>query len=200
MRLRVGIIGLGRRWQRRFEPALRALSDLFEIAAVCDQTPHQAAAEASRLRCPVAAGPSELIERGEVGAVLLLDLGWQRLWPIERAAAAGKPVFCLPSLEDDDANADRVAGRVEEAHLPVLMAVAAAFSPAAVHWPELRLGPVRLLVCESAGDRAGLPDSGTLAWLLSVFGVAFGGIVWRRRCGCGSWGNRARRRSRLRGD
>src|SRR5689334_4926933 len=104
-RLRVGIIGLGRQWRRRYAPALQALPALFELSAVCDQIAQQATAEAARLRRPAAAGPSELIERDDVEAVLLLDLGWQRLWPVERAAAAGKPVFCLPALEDDADNA-----------------------------------------------------------------------------------------------
>src|SRR5579885_746360 len=174
-RLRVGIIGLGRRWRRRYAPALRALSEWFEVAAVCDQIAQQAAAEAARLRCPAAAGPSELIERDDVQAVLLLDLGWQRLWPVERAAGAGKPVFCLPTLEDDEANADALAERVREAGLPVVMAAAAGFSPAALRLAEFqreRLGPTRLLVCESVHSRPGTADSGTFAWLLSLLGAA----------------------------
>jgi predicted dehydrogenase len=172
-RLRVGVIGLGRQWRRRYAPALQALTDLFELTAVCDQIPQQAAAEAARLRCPAAAGPSELIERDDVGAVLLLDLGWQRLWPVERAARAGKPVFCLPSLEDDADNADAVAGRVREAGLPVLMAAAVGFTPAALRLAEFqreRLGPVRFLVCE-AGGRRPVVDSGLVAWLLSLLGT-----------------------------
>jgi predicted dehydrogenase len=174
-RLRVGVIGLGRQWRRRYAPALQALPALFELSAVCDQIAQQATAEAARLRCPAAAGPSELIEREDVEAVLLLDLGWQRLWPIERAAAAGKPVFCLPALEDDADNADALARRVGEARLPVLMGSAVAFTPAALRLAELsrdRLGPARLVVCESARRRGGAPDSGLLAWLLSLLGAA----------------------------
>src|SRR6516162_4813924 len=116
-RLGVGVIGLGRQWRRRYAPALRALAESFEVVAVCDQIPQVAAAEAARLGCPAAAGPSELIERDDVRGVLLLDLGWQRLWPMERAARAGKPVFCLPSLEDDSDNADALARRVHDARL-----------------------------------------------------------------------------------
>ncbi len=171
-RLSVGVIGLGRTWRRRYQPALRALADLFTVVAVCDQMAQVAAAEASRLRCPVAAGPSDLIERDDVAAVLLLDLGWQRLWPVGRAARAGKPVFCLPTLEDDADNADALARSVHEANLPAMMAAPAAFSPAALRLTELqreRLGPARLLLCESAGAE---PDSATLAWLLSLLGAA----------------------------
>jgi predicted dehydrogenase len=173
-RLRVGIIGLGRRW-RRYAPALKALADLFEIAAVCDPIPQRAAAEAGRLGCAEAAGPSELLERDDVAAVLLLDLGWQRLWPLQRAAAAGKPIFCLPSLEDDADNADAVVRRSHEARLPVLMADAAGFQPAALQLAELqreRLGPVRLLLCDVARRRPGALGSGLLAWLLSLLSAA----------------------------
>jgi predicted dehydrogenase len=174
-RLRVGIIGLGRRWRRRYAPALKALAELFEVAAVCDQIPQRAAAAAARLDCAAAAGPSELLERDDVAAVLLLDLGWQRLWPVGRAAAAGKPVFCLPSLEDDSDNADALVRRVQEARLPVLMAAAVGFVPAALQLAELRrerLGPVRLLLCDLVRRRPAAPDSGLVAWLLSLLGAA----------------------------
>ncbi len=174
-RLGVGVIGLGRRWRRRYEPALRALADLFAVAAVCDPVPQVALGVAARLDCPVAAGPSELIERDDVSAVLLLDLGWQRLWPVGRAARAGKPVFCLPPLEDDADHADALARRVQDAGLPVMMAAPASFAPAALRLAQFRrehLGPTRLLVCESAGVRRGGLGSGTLAWLLSLLGAA----------------------------
>jgi len=179
-RLRVGIIGLGRRWRARYAPALAALSDLFEIAAVYDPVPQRASVEAARLHCSAAAGASELIERDDVGAVLLLDLGWQRLWPIERAAGAGKPLFCLPELADDADHADTLARCVQETGLSVMMAVRAAFTPAALRLAELReelLGPIRLAACESTLGRQGLPDSGLLAWVLSLLGAAPEGIT-----------------------
>jgi predicted dehydrogenase len=171
-RLRVGIIGLGRQWRRRYAPALEALSDSFEVAGVCDQLAQQAASEAARLHCPAAAGPSDLLERDDVDAVLLLDLGWHRLWPVERAARLGKPVFCLPGLEDD-ANADAVAAQVQQAGLQVLMACPTALTPAAQRLADLQsrfLGPVRLLVAELA-HRARYPSSGLLAWLLALVGT-----------------------------
>src|SRR5262245_12854504 len=123
-RLRVGIIGLGRQWRHHYAPALKALGDQFEVVAVYDQIAQQTAPEAAR--------PSELIERDDVEAVLLLDLGWQRLWPVERAAGAGKPVFCLPALEADADHADALARQVREAGLPVMMGAAVAFTPAAL--------------------------------------------------------------------
>src|SRR5258707_885141 len=40
--LRVGVIGLGRRWQRRYKPALLSLSEQFTLVALCDQVPQRA--------------------------------------------------------------------------------------------------------------------------------------------------------------
>src|SRR6478672_5181099 len=37
MKLRVGLVGLGRGWEVRHRPALRALADRFEVRAVCEQ-------------------------------------------------------------------------------------------------------------------------------------------------------------------
>ncbi len=169
--LRVGVIGLGRRWERRYAAALRALPDLFELGAVCDQIAQRTALVAARLRCPAAAGPAELLERDDLDAVLLLDLGWQRLWPVRRACRVGKPVFCLPGLEDDPEDADALARLVHDARLPVLMAAPEAFSPAALQlaeWQRERLGPTRLLLCEVARSGPGSPGSGLLAWLMSL--------------------------------
>ena len=42
MKLRVGIVGLGQAWETRHRPALRALSDRFEVKAVCCEVAHLA--------------------------------------------------------------------------------------------------------------------------------------------------------------
>src|SRR5262245_37514254 len=104
-RLRVGIIGLGRRWQR-YQPALMALRGLFEVVAVCDPHPGRAEQAARSVGCPAADGPTDLLERDEVQAALLLDPPWYGLWPVEQACRVGKPVFCAAPLGGDDAFAD----------------------------------------------------------------------------------------------
>src|SRR5262249_51018186 len=100
MRLRVGGIGLGRRW-RRYRPILERLRDHIEVRTVCDQVARRAEAEARRLRCIASAGPVELLERGDVEAVLLLDAQWFGLWSLERACMTKKPVFCALTPEND---------------------------------------------------------------------------------------------------
>jgi predicted dehydrogenase len=144
MRLRVGVIGLGRRW-RRYRPALAALRGHLEVRAVCDQVLRHAAVEARRMRCAAAAGCVELLTRGDVDALLLLDAQWFGLWPLGRACQAGKPVFCAVP---PDGEADALRAQVRDAGLPVLMALAPVLAPAAVRLRDLlthRLGPARLV-------------------------------------------------------
>ena len=42
MKLRVGLVGLGTAWEVRHRPALRALSDRFEVRAICEPVAHRA--------------------------------------------------------------------------------------------------------------------------------------------------------------
>jgi predicted dehydrogenase len=91
------------------------------------------------------------MENDAVEAVLLLDTPWYRLWPLELACRAGKPVFCAAALELDDAHADRLHQQVQDSRLPVLMELAPRLAPATARLRELldqQLGPPRLLVCD----------------------------------------------------
>src|SRR5438309_1386478 len=126
--LRVGVIGLGRRWRKRYRPALRALRNRFTVLAVYDQVWARAAAEAKRLRCHTAGGPTALLERDDVDALLLPDKQWFGLWPVELASRFGKPVFCACPLESDAAHADAVVRKAEEGRLPVMVEMAPRFA------------------------------------------------------------------------
>ena len=42
MKLRVGVIGLGDAWDTRHKPALRTLSDRFEVRAICSEVSRRA--------------------------------------------------------------------------------------------------------------------------------------------------------------
>jgi predicted dehydrogenase len=178
-RLRLGIIGLGRRW-RRWRPALCPLAGEAVVRAVCDPSAARAARAARVLGCAAAAGPVELIDRDDVDAVLLLDRRWFGLWPLGHACGAGKPVCCAPSLVADDAHAEELLGRVEAARLPVLMALTPALAPASDRLGELlcgRLGAARVLRGQGtlAGERARPLWSGTALGLLHGAAALFGG-------------------------
>jgi predicted dehydrogenase len=151
--LRVGIIGLGQRWQRRYRPALAALGSRYQITAACDPVLERASQEARRLGCPAFTGPAELVQRKEVDAVLCLDPQWYRLWPVEVACQAGKPCLCCDSLERDEGHADRLCRLAEENRVLVLMGLPSRFQPAALALQELlnqRQAQVRLVLCTTA--------------------------------------------------
>ncbi|MHB1423009.1 MAG: Gfo/Idh/MocA family protein [Gemmataceae bacterium] len=179
MRLRVGVIGLGRRW-RRYRPLLARLREHVEVRVVCDQIAHRAEVEARRFDCTAAAGPVELLERPDVEAVLLLDAQWYGLWPLEYACQTHKPVLCAESPASDDSRADALRERIQASDLPVLMALPQLLAPATRRLRELlthRLGQARLVRADWSalplpvggdllGTAAVLPLLAGCAWLL----------------------------------
>jgi predicted dehydrogenase len=179
MRLRVGVIGLGRCW-RRYRRLLARLRDHVEVRAVCDQIAHRAEIEARQFDCAAAAGPVELLERPDVQAVLLLDAQWYGLWPLEHACRINKPILCTSSLVSDEAHADTLYESIQSRGLPVLMTLPTFLTPATRHLRELlthRLGQARLVRVDwsmrpspSGGDLLGnatvLPLLAACAWLL----------------------------------
>jgi len=181
--LRIGIIGLGRRWHKRYKPALRVLRAGFRVRVLCDQVHERAAREAKRLACDAAAGPTQLLEREDVDAVLLLDTQWFRLWPLQRACQLGKPVFCCCSLEGDDPHAEQLLRRVQESRLPVVMEMAPRFAPVTARLRSLfetELGAPRLLMCELVHSGQALarfnfartPELSPVAGLVGSTGIA----------------------------
>jgi len=187
--LRVGVIGLGRRWRRRYKPALLALRQRFAVRAVYDQVRERAAAEARRLRCPAVAGPAALLERGDVDAVLLLDAQWFGLWPVGLACRFGKPVFCSCPAERDEAYADALVRQVHESRLPVMVEMAPRVAAETTRLREIvatELGPVLRVLCdallparagpalvrEKGGTTAASPPPFVAAFPLGASGVA----------------------------
>lgn len=147
MRLRVGVIGLGRRW-RRYRSLLVRLRDHLEVRAVCDQIGQRAEKQAQTLGCAAASGPVELLERADVQAVLLLDAQWYGLWPLEHACRVNKPVLCALPPSSDTAHVDSLREQIQRTTLPVFMAQAPLLSPATQHLRALltqRLGQACLV-------------------------------------------------------
>jgi predicted dehydrogenase len=155
LRLRVGIIGLGRTWQC-YRPVLHGLREAFDVRCVFDQRPQRAEKVARHLGCSLAAGAVDLLERPEVEALLLLDAPWFGLWPVAQACRLDKPVFCASSLLQDDAHADGLQQTVAATTTPVLMGMSLTASPALARLRDLvkrRLGPARVMRCEATIPR-----------------------------------------------
>lgn len=182
--LRVGVLGLGKRWQKRYGPALEALADRFQIRAVCDPLRERADHEARRLGCAAVAGPTELLEIDGLDAMLLLDRPWYGLWPLQLASRRRLPVFCAPSLELEGRHADALVESVRRQGGCVMMERELPLAPATALLGQLqngRLGQARLMVCD--WGRRGRPfrhDSpllgsagdGVLDWIVSLMGAA----------------------------
>ena len=90
MKLRVGLVGLGTGWENRHRPALRALSDRFEVRAICDQVSHRAEQAAREFNATAVDGFRSLANREDIDAVLMLSRQWYGTLPILAACDAGK--------------------------------------------------------------------------------------------------------------
>ncbi len=198
LRLRVGVIGLGRTW-RRYLRALYALRDRFDVRWVYDQRPHRCETVARSLGCGVAAGVVDLLERPEVESLLLLGRPWFGLWPVAQACRLGKPVFCAPSLVHDDSHADGLQQTVAAGKTPVLMGVSLTAGSALARLRDLlgrRLGPARVVRCDWTAPRGkgntAAEDGPAIHALLYECGKLFDAApdsVWATASSAGAFGS-----------
>ena len=167
VRLRVGVIGLGRLWESRHKPSLARLQDRFRITAVYDQVHRRAELEAEQLGCAACQGLAALVERPDVDVVYLLSPQWFGLHPAHLACAAGKAVYCGLPLAGDPAELERLARRVDESGITFMPEFARRCYPATLRLKELlatSLGPPRLILGHSrlfGFDRYAVPGPTT---------------------------------------
>jgi predicted dehydrogenase len=167
VRLRVGVIGLGRLWETRHKPSLARLNDRFRVTAVYDQVARRAELEAAQLGCSASEGLTALIKRPDVDAVYLLSPQWFGLHPIRLACAEGKAVYCALPLAGDLNELEALAGLVDSGRIVFMPEFARRFYPATLRLKELletRLGPPRLIVGQSwlfGFDRYAIPGPTT---------------------------------------
>jgi predicted dehydrogenase len=152
MKLRVGVVGLGTAWEKRYRTALRALSDRFEVRAVCEPVAHRAAQVARDFNASAVDGFRAMARREDVDAVLVLCRRWYGSLPVLAAADAGKAVFCCDGLDADPEEAARLRERIEAAGVTFMAEFPRRYAPATLRLKELiatSLGAPRLLFCHS---------------------------------------------------
>ena len=150
MKLRVGLVGLGDTWQQGHAPALRALSDRFEVRAVCEQVAHRAEQAAAEFNAAAVDGYRALALREDIDAILILSPQWFGALPILAACESGKAVYCAAGLDLEPDEARAVRERVKEAGIAFVAEFPRRHAPATLRLKELiatRLGPPRLLFC-----------------------------------------------------
>ena len=163
VRLRAGVIGLGRLWEARHKPALVRMADRFRVTAVYDQVSRRAELEANVLGCASAAGLNELIDRPDVDVIYLLTPQWFGLHALELAVESGKPIYSALPLAGEPGLIDRLDPRLRTSSTAFFPEFARRFYPATLRLRELlatSLGPPRFVVGQvrlSGFDRYGQP-------------------------------------------
>jgi predicted dehydrogenase len=151
MKLRVGIVGLGEAWETRHRPALRALSDRYEVRAVCCEVAHLAQQAARDFSACEVDGFRAVAARDDVDVVLILAPEWYGPLPVFAACDYGKSVYCGAALDiDDPAQARHLRERVEQAGISFMAEFPRRQAPATLRLKELiatRLGQPKLLFC-----------------------------------------------------
>jgi predicted dehydrogenase len=164
MRLRLGLVGLGNAWERRHRPALRALSDRFEVRAICEEVSRRAEPAVAEFGAAVVDGFQVLVRREDIDALLILSSQWFGSLPILAACEAGKAVYYGAHLDLDPDEVRTIQQRVAQAGIAFVAEFPRRLSPATLRLKELiatALGPPRLVFCHqrlSLADEGGSPQ------------------------------------------
>ena len=150
MKLRVGLIGLGDQWQSRHRPALMALSDRYDVRAICCEVAEKSKLAAKDFDAIPMDGFRAMVERDDIDAVLALSPDWYGPLPILAACEAGKAVYSSAALDVSQGQALEIRQRIEKSGVAFMAELPRRHAPATIRLKELiatRLGPPRLLFC-----------------------------------------------------
>lgn len=151
MKIRLGIVGLGDAWETRHRPALRALSDRFEVRAVCCDVLHLAETAARDFQAVAVDGFRALCSRDDIDAVMVLSTNLYGHLPILAACDQGKAVYTAAAMDlTDTAEARQLRERVEQSGVAFTAEFPRRLAPATIRLKELiatRLGQPKLLFC-----------------------------------------------------
>lgn len=152
MKLRIGVVGLGNDWDTRYKPAFRALSDRFEVRAICEPVALRADMAIRDFQASVVDGYQALARRPDIDAVFVLSRGWAGELPILAASDAGKSIYCTEGLDLDLETATKLKSRLEASGVAFLAEFPRRYSPATARLKELiatRLGQPKLMFCHT---------------------------------------------------
>ena len=177
-RFKVGIVGLqpGRSWAARAHiPALRALSETFEIVGVANTSRASAEAAAAEIGLPRAFdNVAELIASPEVDIITVAVKVQHHLEIVKAAISAGKHVYCEWPLGNGLAEAEEMAALVRAKGVLGVVGTQAPFAPEIAYLKDLIaegfVGEVlsTTLVARGGALQGGgtIPDRKTYAYLL----------------------------------
>jgi predicted dehydrogenase len=150
MRLKVGLIGLGDQWETRHRPALLALSDRFDVRAICCEVAQKGERVARDFGAVAVDGFRAMINRDDVEAVLTLAPDWVGPLPILAACEAGKAVYSSAALDIAPEQVGEIRKRVEKSGVAFMAELPRRFAPATIRLKELmatKLGRATQMFC-----------------------------------------------------
>jgi predicted dehydrogenase len=150
MKLRVGLVGLGDQWTNRHRPALKSLSDRFEVRAICCEVAHKSSQVAQEFHAVAYDGFRSMLENSDIDAVLALAPDWAGPIPILAACEAGKAVYSAAALDILPDQVEEIRRRVDASGVAFMAELPRRYAPATLRLKELiatRLGPPTLLFC-----------------------------------------------------
>ncbi len=150
MKLKVGLIGLGDQWTSRHRPALKSLSDRFEVRAICCEVAQKAEQAAQDFGAVPLDGFRAMIARDDIEAVLALAPDWVGPLPILAACEAGKAVYSSAALDIAPEQINEIRRRVRQSGVAFMAELPRRHAPATLRLKELmatRLGRPTQLFC-----------------------------------------------------
>ena len=173
MKIRIGLIGLGDQWQARHRPALLALTDRFQVTAICCEVAERSKSVADEFGAVAVDGFRAMIERNDIDAIMALAPDWVGPLPLLAASEAGKAVYSSTALDIAPGQAAEIRSRIDGSGVAFMAEFPRRYSPATIRLKELiatRIGQPHLMFChdrmpvEKQSDRLRRGDYCPLVW------------------------------------
>ncbi|MCR9294097.1 MAG: Gfo/Idh/MocA family oxidoreductase [bacterium] len=158
MKLRLGLIGLSQDWRSRHLPALRMLSERFEVVGVYNEVASLADNAAKEFDARRFDGFREMLSEDAIDAVMVLENGWYGTAPILAACEYGKAIYCGAEIEIAPEQAASLRNAVDRSGVAFMAEFPRRLAPASLRLKELiatRLGKPEILFCHHRLTAAG---------------------------------------------
>lgn len=152
--LNLGVVGLGPTWETLYRPALARLERRARVKAVYDSVLDRAAQVAAEIDAEPVDSIRLLLRRSDVRAVLIVDPGWQNLWPLRFALEQQRAAF-LAAAPAEIGEIRALRRQADDMGLVVMPELPLRCLPASIRLRELsatRLSAVERLEVESDCD------------------------------------------------
>lgn len=150
MRLKLGLIGLSDDWNQRHLPALRMLTERFEVRGIYSPVSSRGENVAREFDAEQFGGYREMLRSDEIDAVLVLESSWHGTSPVLAACDYGKAIYCGSDIAIDPDEALALKDTVTRSGVAFMAEFPRRYTAASLRLKELiatRLGAPKLIFC-----------------------------------------------------